>query len=460
MKIQSIFFRQVVSHILVILFIALTLSGSAIYFIYTGNLIEKKAQVKQLLVNVADTFNEELKNGHIPTVREWQLARNAIGMPLWLEDADGQVLRGQMYPGYKPANRKTGEAGLQEKPQIAIAFNGLEALVITMPVPIGDRTGFIVAYSALNSNQYILERLARFYILPFIVGTIAAILLGVVLSRRLTRSIADIARAADRFSAGDYTSRTSIVGEDEIGSLGQTFNTMADSIFYTQQTRQEFFANISHELKTPLTCIKSTTEALLDGMAENDAEREHYLTRILAESNRMSRLVFDIMDSEQLESGKMKIKQERINLAVLLERQADKVKPQLVRKNVVLDLQMKAEEPYVIGDSCRIDQVLDNLISNAIRYAPPDSQIVLGLTEENQCLRIYVSDHGEGIAEEALPLIWERFYRVDKSRNRSSGGSGLGLSITRGLVEAMGGTIQVQSKKGQGTTFSIKMKKA
>ncbi|MCC5466918.1 HAMP domain-containing sensor histidine kinase [Pelosinus baikalensis] len=260
-----------------------------------------------------------------------------------------------------------------------------------------------------------------------------------------------------RFSAGDYTSRTCYTDKDEIGTLGKTFNAMADAIVHTQQTRRNFFSNISHELKTPLSCIKATTEALIDGIAVNDQERTHYLERILAETDRMSRLVHDIMDIEQLESGRMCIKQERFDIAALLLHQADTIEMLLKKKNLSLLLRIQTDKRYVLGDADRFAQVLDNLLSNAIRYAPSGSHIGLLLTEENKWLQVSISDQGEGIASEDLPLIWERFYRVDKSRDRSLGGSGLGLSISLGLMEAMGGTITVESEKGKGTMFKIRI---
>lgn len=312
MKAGSLFFRQVMSHITVILFIALTLTGSMMYFAYKGNLMELEGDLIRRVTNIASLFAEQLQNGSLLDQREWQLASTATGATLWIE-----------------------------------------------------------------------------------------------------------------------------------------------SILHVQQTRQEFFSNISHELKTPLSCVKSITEAFLDGIAEDEKDRNHYLTRIVAETNRMSRLVYDIMDSEQLESGKMRISQERIDLATLLWRQAEKVEAQLTKNNVSLRLQIKTDKHYIMGDSGRFEQVIDNLMSNAIRYAPIDSQITLFLTEEREYLELCIADQGEGITDGDLPLIWERFYRADKSRNRSSGGSGLGLSISRGLVEAMGGTISVQSKKGIGTMFKI-----
>jgi len=450
---RSLFFRQVLSHLAIIIFMALTLSGSIIYFVYEGNLNDKKGDLAIRVSNLADFFSEELEAGHVPDLRDWQIASHASGAILWLEDSDGQIIQG-IPPNHLNAESYTISNSLDDS-KMQIILSPERALIVSVPVLIGDKHGQLRAYYSIHSARFILERVLRFSLSPFIVGLIAAFLLALLLSRKLTRSIADIASAAKRFSAGDYASRTQYTGKDEIGALGKTFNDMADAILHTQQTRRDFFANISHELKTPLSCIKATTEALIDGIATNDQERTQYLERVLVETDRMTRLVYDITDTEQLESGKMFIKRERIDLATLLLNQSDKIELLLKKKNLSLLLRLETDKRYVLGDAGRLEQVLDNLISNAIRYAPVGSRIGLLLTEENEWLQVCVSDQGEGIAEEELIMIWERFYRIDKSRERSAGGSGLGLSISRGLIEAMGGTISVQSKKGEGTKFKI-----
>lgn len=447
---RSIFFRQLISHIGIIIFMALTLSGSVLYYAYQG----KNGDLAIRVNNIAAFFSEDFKSGHIPNEREWQLATQATDAVFWLEDNDGQIIHGNPPASWNKNSHKLIYA-LDHSKQFFIAPKGQNSVVISVPVMLGDNPGKLFAY--YSANSLLLERILRFYLFPFIVGLLTAFLLALWVSRKLTHSVADIAAAAKQFSAGDYLSRTRFTGNDEIGQLGKTFNAMAESIFYTQQTRRNFFANVSHELKTPLSCVKVTAEALIDGIAANDMERTQYLEKIVTETDRMSRLVHDITDTEQLESGKMFIKQERLDLKALLCKQADKIELLLKKKNLSLLLRLETDKRYVLGDGDRFEQVLDNLLSNAIRHTPPSSRIGLSLTEKDNWLQISVSDQGEGIAEEELPLIWERFYRADKSRNRSTGGSGLGLSISRGLVEAMGGTTSVESKKGEGTTFIIRM---
>jgi signal transduction histidine kinase len=446
---RSLLFRQLFSHVAIIIFMALTLSVSIIYYAYQGS----NGDLAIRVIDIAAFFSEDLKAGHIPD-REWELASQATGAVLWLEDNDGQIIQGSP-PAYLNAESYIISNSVNYSKQLLFSTKELNAVIISVPVIIGDKPGHLLAYYQVTS--ILLGIIIRSFFFPFIVGLVVAFLLALLLSQKLTRSIADIASAAKRFSAGDYTSRTRYTDKDEIGTLGKTFNAMADAILHIQQTRRNFFSNISHELKTPLSCIKATTEALIDGIAVDAQEQAQYLERILAETDRMSRLVHDITDTEQLESGKMFIKQERFDLATLLLNQADKIELLLKKKNLSLLLRIETDKRYILGDTDRFEQVLDNLLSNAIRHAPSGSRIGLLLTEENKWFEICVSDQGEGIAQKDLPLIWERFYRVDKSRNRSLGGSGLGLSISRGLIEAMGGTISVESRKEKGTIFKIRI---
>lgn len=446
---RSLFFRQLLSHMAIIIFMALTLSGSVIYLAYQGDNGELALRVR----NIAAFFSEKLKTGHI-SERELELVTQATGAVFWLEDNDGRLIQGSP-PIHFNAESYTIRNSVDYSKRLFFSTELQNAVMISVPVLIGDKPGHLLAYYQFPPN--LLKTIIRTYSFPFISGLAAAFLLALLLSREFTRSIADIATAAKRFSAGDYTSRTRITTKDEIGTLGNTFNAMADAILHTQQTRRSFFSNISHELKTPLSCIKATTEALIDGIAVNDQERTHYLERILAETDRMSRLVHDIMDIEQLEAGKMFIKQERFDAAAALLHQADTIELLLKKRNLSLLLRIETDKRYVVGDVDRFAQVLDNLLSNAIRYAPAGSHIGLLLTAENKWLQVSVSDQGEGIASEDLPLIWERFYRVDKSRDRSLGGSGLGLAISRSLMETMGGTITVESEKGKGTIFKIRI---
>jgi signal transduction histidine kinase len=456
MKNRSLFHRQMVSHIAVILFMALSLSGSVLFFSYKGKFLDRKNELTRRLTNVASIFANQLNAGQIPNRYEWNLASSVSNARIWLEDSRGRLLGGVPPSnweciGYKIKSFHLPISQVYFSPKIKDPI-----IIISVPVRIKNQPGVIIGYYVFDKSFYLLlNAVLRYYVFPFTVGLLVAIFLGVILARNIARSVADIAGAAARFSAGDYQSRTQTVGNDEIGTLGNNFNQMADSILHTQATHREFFSNISHDLKTPLSCIKANTEALLDGIAATPDDLRCYLNRILTEVDRMSRLIQHLIETVRIESGKMIIKSEPVDMVALLEREAEKVEILLKAKELVIRTHVDTKHRSIRGDSDQLEQVLDNLLSNAIRYSPMNSAIEISVTEKQGILQIRVVDHGPGIDKDDLPLIWERFYRADKSRNADTGGNGLGLFICRGLVKTMGGEISVQSQKGKGTIFIL-----
>lgn len=455
MKIRSIFYRQVLSHMLVIMFIALSLSGSILYFSYQGNLVWKQGELVKRLTAVAEIIEKQLNAGRCLGPGEWAMAKRAIGARIWLEDTRGRVLGGTPPPNWEYAQIKIKSLDSVNS-QVYFSPEKKNVIIVSVPVRVKDRLGVLNAYYIFDSFGIVRSIILRFYVFPFAVGIVVAIFLGIILARNITRSIADIAGAAARFSAGHYQSRTQTVGNDEIGSLGKTFNQMADSIQRIQATRSQFFSNISHDLKTPLSCIKATAEALQDGIAETPRELQCYLKRILDEVDHMSRLIQELIETVRIESGKMIIQWETVDIPDLLRQESEKVEMLLRPKNLAIRIHIATERRKIRGDVDRLEQVLDNLLSNAVRYSPVNSTIEISVAEKQGMLEITLSDHGSGIAEKDLPLIWERFYRGDKSRNSDTGGHGLGLFICRGLIEAMGGAISVQSREGEGTTFILR----
>ncbi len=455
MKIRSIFYRQVLSHMLVILFIALSISSSVLYSSYQGNLVRTKGELIERLTSVADIIEKQLNDGKFLGPGEWEIANRVTGARVWLEDTRGRLLGGTPPPNWEYAQIKIKSLDSVNS-QVYFSPEKKNVIIVSIPVRVKERLGVLIAYYTFDSFGMVGNIILRFYVFPFAVGIVVAIFLGIILARNITRSIGDIAGAAARFSAGDYQSRTQTVGNDEIGSLGKTFNQMADSIQRIQATRSQFFSNISHDLKTPLSCIKATTEALQDGIAATPEDLQRYLKRILDEVDRMSRLIQELIETVKIESGKMAIQWGTVDIPGLLQQESEKVEMLLKTKQLTVRLKVEAVQHLIRGDSDRLEQVFDNLLSNAIRYSPVHATIDILVAEKQGIIEISLSDHGPGISEEELSLIWERFYRGDKSRSSDTGGHGLGLFICRGLVEAMGGIISVQSRKGEGTTFILR----
>ncbi len=239
---------------------------------------------------------------------------------------------------------------------------------------------------------------------------------------------------------------------DEIGRLGRAFNTMADALDQAETLRRHMVADIAHELRTPLSLVQGSLEAILDGMYELNLEN---VDSVHEETLVLTRLVNDLRDLALAEAGQLRLEEEDVDMTDLITRSAERFRAQAAEQEVSLATDLPTDLPTIRGDRQRISQVLINLLSNALRYTPAGGQVVVAAKLESAKLLISVADTGKGIASEDLPYVFERFYRADKSRARTSGGSGLGLAISRQIVKAHGGRIWAESQVGLGSTFTF-----
>ena len=221
--------------------------------------------------------------------------------------------------------------------------------------------------------------------------------------------------------------------------------------------RKEFVANVSHELRTPLTSIKSYTETLLDGDIDDRELSVKFLKVINSEADRMTRLVKDLLQLSRLDNKQMKWNMKEISIVNLVKYTVNKMQIEAKNKGHTLVCHVIGDIPDIIGDKDRLEQVIVNIISNAIKYTQEDGNISVYIGKNYSEVYVKVTDNGVGIPEEDLPRIFERFYRVDKARSREMGGTGLGLSIAREIVEAHGGNISINSEYGKGTEVLIKI---
>jgi two-component system sensor histidine kinase ResE len=227
-----------------------------------------------------------------------------------------------------------------------------------------------------------------------------------------------------------------------------------------EQMRRDFVANVSHELRTPMTSIQGFVEALLDGLAEDKESQNRYLNIILDETVRLNSLVSDLLDLSQLETRQVSWPMEEVALGPLFEQVAAKLQPQLEKQQLTVEIKVAENLPAVMGNRNRIQQVLINLLGNAVSFTPAGGKITLAAVPAAEMVRISVSDTGVGIPPEEQEKIWARFHKVDKARTRRFGGTGLGLSIVKQIVETHGGTVGLESTPGQGSTFHLTLNKA
>jgi len=289
-------------------------------------------------------------------------------------------------------------------------------------------------------------------------ATMLALAAGTLLARRVVNPVEAIASAAAAVSGGDLSQQVATGGEiREIDSLGQAFNQMTLSLRQADQAKNAFVADVTHELRTPLTVIKGTIETLEDGALDDLDGRGPLLQSMQRETDRLIRLVNDLLVLTRADAGALNLDIAPLDLAGLARDRCAHLVGLANRGQVTLNV-TGADPAWVLGDADRLAQVLDNLLNNAIRYSPPGSTVTVEIDESDGACQCAVRDRGPGISEKHLPFIFDRFYRADASRNRQTGGAGLGLAIVKALVLAQGGQIGAQSCEGQGTTIRFRLR--
>ncbi|NIT54435.1 MAG: cell wall metabolism sensor histidine kinase WalK [candidate division Zixibacteria bacterium] len=292
-------------------------------------------------------------------------------------------------------------------------------------------------------------------------AVISAIVVSIFVSRQVVTPVQEMMVASRYIAAGHYDERVNVPGNlskddlDELSQLALSFNQMAEKLEKVESMRRQLIGDVSHELRTPLTAIKGSMEGLMDGvLPEND---ETYMG-IYREADRLQRLVNDLQELSRVEAGAYELDLHPLDLLVVISAVVKRLELQFKEKGVLLEVDVPDDLPSIQADEDRIGQVLLNLVGNALQFTPSGGSVVVSAAQRNKEIKISVSDTGIGISPEDIENIFTRFYRVDKSRSRAGGGSGIGLTISKYLVEAHGGRIWVESAgldRGSTFTFSL-----
>lgn len=338
--------------------------------------------------------------------------------------------------------------------------DGHSLRVITMPVlRDGTLVNLIQVGTSLEGVKETMRNLRIFLFTGVPAVLLVSALVGRFLARRSLEPVAKITQTAREIASGGNLSRRIPVPEvqDEIGNLAITFNEMMDRLERSFSKIRQFSSDASHELRTPLTVMKGQSELGLSKL-RRPAEYQEVLSSNLEEINYMSRILDDLFILARADEGQLPMESESVNLVSVIEDVCKNVEVLAEEKNI--DIKLAYMEPAeVIGDGHRLKQMVWTLLHNAVKYTPENGQIKVTLQDMDDYAYITVQDNGIGIPEADLPWIFDRFYRVDKARSRSEGGSGLGLSICKHIVEMHNGEIEVESEVGKGTRFKIRLPK-
>lgn len=318
--------------------------------------------------------------------------------------------------------------------------------ILSQPAPI-DLTPQEKAY---------LERTNQALTFAALGAALLALIVGVLLARTLTHPLRALTEATEKMAGGELNQQVTVNSKDEIGELADSFNRMSHEVARANQLRKQMTADIAHDLRTPLTVISGYIESMRDGDLAPTPER---LDSIYAEIERIQRLVADLRLLAVTDAGELRLNLAPVNPKGLLERVVASFKLSAEQKGITLTVNADSTLPDIQSDESRLDRVLSNLVSNAIRHTPEGGFVTILATRQEKTILISVEDTGEGIPPADLPHIFDRFYRADKSRTDVDGASsGLGLAIARALVEAHGGRIWAESELGRGTRMIFEMK--
>ena len=476
-------YSKIAVFFIMILIIITAITGGVMYF-FLGNFVteEKEGTLKEvseyvnLLLNVyIGMDNPKLYNDFRNTLDTYSKGIRGI---IWITDKEGRIVslgEEESIPDIimEKLQDKTGNLRLPDKRQYENVMKGeqyvketgdfyglfkdtkVSWLTIEKPyIYNGEILGAI--YLNIQAPEINRARVTvfKFYILSISIAILISALLVYIFSLRLTKPLKLINNAAKQIANGEFSKRVDISSQDEIGQLGESFNHMAGALENLEEMRRAFIANVSHELRTPMTSIHGFIEGILDGTIPPERERE-YLSIVSDETRRLSRLTNDLLDLARMESGEMKLTFVTFDLNELIRRCIIKLENLITKKNIQIEANFHEDTALVYADKDSIERVLLNLLHNAVKFVPEGGQITIETARSKGKVLVSVKDNGVGIDSEEIGLIWDRFYKSDKSRGKDKTGTGLGLAIVKNIINEHGQEIQVESELGKGTVFKF-----
>lgn len=471
----------IVSTVIFLSFVVL--GGALLFFISNSWMNEKEQLLDENALSVAKTTAELVNSGYMKQnengsvlliCNTLSLLSSAIDADIYIADTNGKViycrdlLRPDMVvmPGICAIHGKYNlpervikqaiETGTYSDVSNLDALYDAPHLVVAKPIFAGEQAiGIVFAVQPVAAvmRPYVYSMLRMFGIASLLAMAIAFITVYYMIYR-LTKPLRQMSAATRRFAAGDFSYRVKVSGNDELAELAAGFNAMAKDLATLESSRRSFVANVSHELKTPMTTIGGFIDGMLDGTIEPD-KREHYLDIVSDEIKRLSRLVTGMLNMSKIEAGELTLKPVHFDISEQIFKTVLSFEQVIEKKRITIFGLDQMSTVYLSADEGMINQVIYNLVDNAVKFTPPCGSIYIAAYEEKGKVVTKIKNTGAGISSEEIGRIFERFYKVDKARSYDVKGTGLGLYIVKSIVELHGGTISVSSIENQYTEFAF-----
>lgn len=337
---------------------------------------------------------------------------------------------------------------------------GEKVMTIGRPLVVhGSIEGAVFMHTKMGDMEKSIQVIYNNVLIAALVAVLLAVIVVPLTTRYLIKPLVQMNTLARSYAKGDFSARVSVKSRDEIGQLAKSLNQMAGELHNMEDMRRSFVANVSHELKSPLTSMRGFLQAVLDGSIERKNQDE-YLKIVLDETIRLSDLINDLLDLSKIESGKMPLNIARFNINELVRRILITFEGTINEKNLDVDVIFKQDYCFVEADSDRIAQVIRNLLDNSIKFTNWGGKLTIWTYAGKHKVYIAIKDSGIGIAQDDLSCIWDRFYKAEKAHTPGSNGTGLGLSIVKKIIEQHSETIWVTSSLGKGTNFCFTLRRA
>jgi signal transduction histidine kinase len=469
---RSVFSRMLATYI-VISILTMVVLALVLSFALRGVLLDKQFELMRRNEETVSSLIEQSQSMEIGvSTMLSQLKTIAVSTRsvIWLLDVQGRMLRitGDENDSSTFAQNTLEEnlnteltkvLGGEEIATTGIFDAPLNAPVMTVGRPI-SLNGEIVGAVLIHVRLAELDSLLSSAIMNITFSALLAIALSVILvyftSLRISRPLSQIGAAAREIARGNLDKRVKTTGEDEIGELAMSFNRMVDKIQSQEAIRRGFVANVSHELRSPLTSIQGFVQGILDGTIPAK-QRDKYLKTVLSETKRLGKLINDLLDLSQFESGKLPLNITEFDVNEMLRRVLITFEGRIDAKALEVNAQFAGEKLLLKADADRMIQVLNNLLDNAVKFSRHGGRLFVRTRKLGREIRISIADEGAGIPAKDLPHIWERFYQAEDTARDSGEGTGLGLSIAQKIISQHGGRIRVRSCEGAYTVFVISL---